>query len=187
MTKRPEKTFISADALLIDSIRLAKMVYEDGFFPDIIVGLWRGGAPIAVSVHEYFCYRQRPCDHIPVRVSSYGNNNTQRKQIDIDGLDYLIKTIKAEHKLLLVDDVFDSGRSLEALLTTIRKSSGSQMAGQVKTACPWYKPNNARAAIKPDYYLHTTDQWLVFPHELMSLTTDDIKNGKGEPLASLLL
>ena len=33
---------------------------------------------------------------------------------------------------------------------------------------------------KPDYYLHETDKWLVFPHELEGLSMQEIKDNKPE-------
>ena len=41
-----DKIYISADELLIDSFKLAKKIYESGFQPQFIVGVWRGGAPV---------------------------------------------------------------------------------------------------------------------------------------------
>ncbi len=49
-----------------------------------------------------------------------------------------------------------------------------------KVACPWFKPNNNKTDIIPDFYLHETDAWLVFPHELVGLTPAEIKQGKPE-------
>ena len=48
-----KKTFIQADQLLEDSFKLAWNVYESGFRPNYIVGVWRGGAPIGIAVQEF--------------------------------------------------------------------------------------------------------------------------------------
>ena len=42
------------------------------------------------------------------------------------------------------------------------------------------KPANNNTTNKPDYYLHETNQWLVFPHELEGLSIDEIKENKPE-------
>ena len=47
------KTFIHADQLLEDSFNLAWKVYESGFRPNYIIGVWRGGAPIGIAVQEF--------------------------------------------------------------------------------------------------------------------------------------
>ena len=44
----------------------------------------------------------------------------------------------------------------------------------IRIAVPWFKPNKNMTEITPDYYLHTTDDWLVFPHELDGLDEKEI-------------
>ena len=66
-----DKVFISAQQLLEDSFRLAAQVYDSGFRPQFIVGIWRGGAPIGIAVQEFFDYKKVDADHIAVRTSSY--------------------------------------------------------------------------------------------------------------------
>ena len=43
-----------------------------------------------------------------------------------------------------------------------------------------FKPNKNQSGHKPDYYLHETDQWLVFPHELDGLSLEEILENKPE-------
>ena len=59
------------------------------------------------------------------------------------------------------------------------------MPTDVRIACPWYKPNNNMVNIVPDYYVHESDEWLVFPHELSGLTQKEIAEGKSD-LANIL-
>ena len=66
-----EKTFITAQQLLEDSFRVAAQVFESGFRPHFIIGIWRGGAPIGIAVQEYFDFKKVETDHIAVRTSSY--------------------------------------------------------------------------------------------------------------------
>ena len=49
-----EKTFIDANELLLDSYRLARKIFDDGYRPDYVVGVWRGGCPIGVAVEDLF-------------------------------------------------------------------------------------------------------------------------------------
>lgn len=173
-----DKKFITAQALLEDSFRLAAKVYEDGFRPQFIVGIWRGGAPIGIAVQEYFDFKKIDTDHIAVRTSSYYGINKQSKEIKVHGLHYIIENANADDGLLIVDDVFDSGRSIKALIAQLKLSMRQNMPKDVRTACPWYKPANTQVDIKPTYYVHESDDWLVFPHELSGLTPEEIKNGK---------
>ena len=67
------KSFITAQQLLEDSFRLAAQAYKDGFRPNYIVGIWRGGAPIGIAVQEYYDFKNVETDHIAVRTSyDYG-------------------------------------------------------------------------------------------------------------------
>lgn len=173
-----EKRFITAQELLEDSFRVAAKVFEDGFRPQFIVGIWRGGAPIGIAVQEYFDFKKVETDHIAVRTSSYYGINQQSKEIKVHGLHYIIENANADDGLLIVDDVFDSGRSIEALINQMKKLTRNNMPKDVRIACPWYKPKNSKVDLVPDYYVHESTEWLVFPHELSGLTPDEIAHGK---------
>jgi hypoxanthine phosphoribosyltransferase len=174
------KKYISSQSLLEDSFRLASQVFKDGFKPDFIIGIWRGGAPIGIAVQEFFEYKDTPTDHIAVRTSSYYGINQQAKEIKVHGLHYLIENANADDRLLIVDDVFDSGRSVEALVSQIHSQMRLNTPKDIRIATPWYKPANNKTDIVPDYYVNDSDEWLVFPHELSGLTKDEIKDGKAE-------
>jgi hypoxanthine phosphoribosyltransferase len=173
-----QKTYITAQMLLEDSFRLASQVFEDGFRPHFIIGIWRGGAPIGIAVQEYFDYKEVETDHIAVRTSSYYGIDKQSKEIKVHGLHYLIENANADDSLLIVDDVFDSGRSVDALMKQIKKLSRNNMPHDVRIACPYYNPQNNKTEIVPNYYVHESDEWLVFPHEISGLTPDEIIEGK---------
>ena len=180
-----DKVYITAQELLEDSFRLAHKIYADGFHPQFIVGIWRGGTPVGIAVQEYFEYRKLATDHISVRTSSYYGINQQAKEIRVHGLHYLIENANADDKLLIVDDVFDSGRSVDALIKAIRKQSRLNAPTEMRVACPWYKPSKNSVDFEPDYYLHESAEWLVFPHELDGLELSEISEGKKD-LANIL-
>lgn len=175
-----EKHYISAQQLLEDSFRLAAQVYESGFRPDYIVGIWRGGAPIGIAVQEYFDYKQIETDHIAVRTSSYYGIGTdkQSKEIRVHGLHYIIEHANADESILVVDDVFDSGRSVEALLEKLKQQMRLNLPKDIRIATPYYKPKNKKVELTPDYFIHESDEWLVFPHEVSGLTPEEIAAGK---------
>lgn len=175
-----EKVFITSQELLQDSFRLADQVFKDGFKPDFIIGIWRGGAPIGIAVQEYFDFKGVETDHIAVRTSSYYGIGQQSKEIKVHGLHYLIENANAGDSLLIVDDVFDSGRSVDALIKRIKGLSRLNTPKDIRIACPWYKPTNNKTEIVPDYYVHTSEEWLVFPHELSGLTREELLEGKTE-------
>ena len=173
-----DKIFITAQQLLEDSFRLAHLIYEDGFHPQFIIGIWRGGTPVGIAVQEYFEFKRLETDHISVRTSSYYGINKQAKKIRVHGLHYLIENANADDRLLIVDDVFDSGRSVDALIKAIRKQSRLNTPAEIRVACPWYKPSKNSVKFEPDYYLHESAEWLVFPHELSGLESAEIAEGK---------
>ncbi|MBE1301607.1 MAG: hypoxanthine phosphoribosyltransferase [Alteromonadaceae bacterium] len=175
-----EKTFITAQSLLEDSFRLAHQVYKDGFRPQFIIGIWRGGTPVGIAVQEFFEFKKVQTDHIAVRTSSYYGINKQSKTIKVHGLQYLVENANADDGLLIVDDVFDSGRSIAALIEQTQKLMRLNMPKDVRIATPWYKPSNNKTSITPDYYVHESSDWLVFPHELSGLTDDEIRKGKSD-------
>ncbi|MCL1145127.1 phosphoribosyltransferase [Shewanella sp. 10N.261.52.F9] len=175
-----EKRFITAQELLEDSFRLAAQVYESGFRPQFIVGIWRGGAPIGIAVQEFFDFKKVETDHIAVRTSSYYGINKQSKQIKVHGLHYIVENANASDGLLIVDDVFDSGRSIHALMENLSDLMRLNMPKDVRIACPYYKPQNTAVPLKPDYFIHESDEWLVFPHEVSGLSVEELTEGKGD-------
>ena len=180
-----DKVYITASSLLQDSFRLAAKIYKSGFVPDFIVGIWRGGTPVGIAIQEYFEYVGVNTDHIAVRTSAYVGIGERAKTIRVHGLHYIIEEANADDTLLVVDDVFDSGHSIEALLDELGSKMRLNMPDKVKIATPWYKPANNQTQLTPDYYLHETDKWIVFPHELAGLTFEEIATGKTE-LAPIL-
>ena len=179
-TSTVDKTFITAQELLRDSFWLARQVVESGFKPNFIIGVWRGGAPVGIAIQEYLDFVGIETDHIAIRTSSYLGIDKQDKTVRVHGLDYIIDNINADDRVLLVDDVFDSGRSLVAVLERLRKKTRRNMPDDIRIACPFYKPTRNKTDIKPDYFVHETDDWLVFPHELDGLSKEEILQGKPE-------
>ena len=174
------KTYITADELLLDSFKLGVQIHNSGFKPDFIVGVWRGGTPVGIAIQEILAYLGNDSDHIAIRTSSYYGINEQSKEVRVHGIDYLISNMNAEDKLLIVDDVFDSGRSIKAILDTLKEKSRKNLPHDIRMAMPWYKPERNIIEVVPDYFIHETDEWLVFPHELHGLTIEEISENKPE-------
>lgn len=172
------KHYISANDLLEDSFRLAVKIFQTGFQPDLIVGVWRGGTPVAIAVHEYYAFRGMAVDHVAIRAASYTGINSRNKEVIITGLEYIFERTGPDARLLIIDDVFDSGNSFKAILDRLDDHYGPSVRQRTRIASPWYKPANNQTSLIPDYYLHETSDWLVFPHELSGLTMDEIRQGK---------
>lgn len=170
----PQKTFISAQQLLEDSFALSAKILDDGFRPSVIIALWRGGTPIGIAVQESLEYHGISSDHIAIRTSSYVGIDGRSNEIRIHGLSYVIKNIKHTDRLLIVDDVFDTGRTIEALLTTLQTKARLNTPRDIRIAVPYYKPARNQTGLVPDYYLHETNAWLKYPHSLEGLSHAEV-------------
>lgn len=173
-----KKIYISANELLRDSFCLAEQIHLSDFKPDFVIGIWRGGAPVGVYVQEYLQYVGIATEHFSICTRSYTDIEKQG-QIQVQALDPLISQANPGDNILLVDDVFDSGRTIQAILAELSAQSNLSETCNIKVACPWYKPNRNLTSRRPDFYLRETAEWLVFPHELIGLTVDEIRTQKG--------
>ena len=170
-----DKFYISPQSLLDDAFRLGAMIMSSDFRPSYIIALWRGAAPIGIAVQEYLAFNGVESDHIAVRTSSYTGIDSQAREVAIYGINYLIKTITYEDRLLIVDDVFDTGHTIEALITHINDKARRNAPCDIRVAVPYYKPSRNLTNRVPDYYLHETEKWLKFPHSLEGLTEEEVR------------
>ena len=174
-----EKRFIGSQEHLEDSFRLAVKIYESGFRPDYIVGIWRGGTPVGIIVHDFLAYVGVKANHISVRTSYKGlefyDAKGPKHQTRVHNTRFLVDRVNAGDSLLIVDDVYSSGRSVDAVIKRLKRKLRRNMASDVRIAVPWYKPSHNRTGRVPDYVLHESEEWLVMPHELNGLTPEEIK------------
>jgi len=173
-----DKTFLDANQLLDMSFALANQILESGFVPTHIVGVWRGGAPIGIAVQELLEYRGISCDHIAIRTSSYTGIGQQARMVKVYALGYLIDTLNTDDRLLIVDDVFDTGKSVEALIAELTKRCRRNTPETIRIATVFYKPSKNETTLSPDYYVRSTEEWLVFPHEIDGLSEAEIRTHK---------
>ncbi len=171
-----KKHFIGARELLADSFRLGMQVYESGFRPSFIVGIWRGGSPVGIAVQELLDYFDIETDHIAIRTSLYSGINERRKRVRVHGLGYVLENISHEDELLIVDDVWDTGRSIKAVIDKLRHKARRNAPADIRVATVYFKPAMSEVNSRPDYCVHETDEWLVFPHELKGLSLDEIRS-----------
>ena len=82
--------------------------------------------------------------------------------------------------MLVVDDIFDSGSTLKRVCEMLRSRPA-----HIRTATLYLKEGANLTDLEPDYFLRKTDKWIVFPHELMDLSLDEIKQ-KDEYIHQLL-
>ena len=169
-----EKIYLTAQELLNDSFELGLRIFKSGFRPSFIVGIWRGGTPVGIAVQEILDHLGVKTDHIAIRTSAYYGIDKRDKEVRVHGLAYIIRRANWKDGLLIVDDVFDSGSSIKAVLENLQTRMRRNLPEDIRIATPWYKPKKNITDIVPDYYIHETDQWLIFPHELDGLTREEI-------------
>jgi len=168
--KMVETLIVDANSLYEDSFRLAKNIVNSGYRPDLIIAIWRSGASISIVVQEFFKYKKIDVMHTAIKANSYeGMKHTGN--IRVYGLKEIINTASRRNhrKILLVDDVWETGMTLQ----TIRHMIPDNF--DVKIAVLFFKPNKNKANIQPDFLLHETEKWPIFPHELVGLDEKDIK------------
>jgi len=177
--------FIHEEEHLLDAYRLGVSVFNSGFRPTFIVGLWRGGSSVGIAVQECLQYLGVEADHISIRTSyrgapAYAKMLEQNSpEIRVHGTQYLLENLNADDSLLIVDDVYSTGANVAAVIARLSTRLKRNMPENVRIAVPWYKPDNNRTTRAPDYYLHETDRWLVLPYELTGLSVDEIRTEKG--------
>ncbi|HEY5655973.1 MAG TPA: phosphoribosyltransferase family protein [Woeseiaceae bacterium] len=178
------RRFIAANDLLLDSFKLAASIYEAGFRPDFLVGLWRGGSAVGIAVQEGLDHFGVPTDHIAIR-TSYSGRHKYDEMVDkadtirVHGLQYLLENLCAQHSLLIVDDVYSTGSSVAAVISQLAQKTRRNMPQDIRIASVWYRPSTRTRRI-PDYFIHETEDWLVLPYELSGLSLEEIAAHKPE-------
>lgn len=177
------KQFLSEEQLICDSFKLAVSVFESGFRPSFIVGLWRGGSSVGIYVQECLQTLGVKTDHISLRTSYQGMPGYQEMienpdRIRVHGTQYLVENLNADDGLLIVDDVFSSGYNIDAVLKRLRKHLKRNMPSDIRIASLYQRKGHQQVPFVPDYCLYQTEEWLVFPYELDGLSFDEIKANK---------
>jgi hypoxanthine phosphoribosyltransferase len=175
-----EKQYISAQQLLEDSFRLGADIIRDGFRPTIMIAIWRGGVPMGIAIQELLTWYGIDTDHIAIRTSSYSGIDGHSQQIRIHGMNYLIKNCTREDRLLIVDDVFDTGLTIDAVIAHLQEKARLNTPQDIRVAVPYFKPSRNRSQRIPDYYLHETASWLKYPHSLEGLSVEEVAANRPE-------
>ena len=142
-----KKTFIQADQLLEDSFKLAWNIFESGYRPNYIVGVWRGGAPVGIAVQEFLEVLGISSDHIAIRTSHYSGIDKHNENVKVYGLNYVIKKLESEDSLLIVDDVHDTGLSIQQIISDL-KAACKKNTPEIKVATPYFKPSKNKTKRK---------------------------------------
>ena len=181
--------FIAADDLLRDSFQLAADIFEAGFKPDFLVGLWRGGSAVGIAVQEGLDYFGVKTDHIAIRTSytgarSYSEMISKGDNIRVHGLQYLLENLCSHHSMLIVDDVYSTGSSVNAVLRQLAQKTRRNLPRDIRVATVWYRPSE-KTLRTPEYFVHETNDWLVLPYEMSGFSIQELKANRPEMKALL--
>jgi len=132
-------------------LNLADEVRRDGFKPDVIVGISRGGWPPARIMSDLL---ENP-ELANVKAEFYlGVAETKGEPVVTQPVSVSVRN----KKVLVVDDVADTGKSLRLVASHLKEHG----AAEVKIATLYYKP---WSIVTPDYFKKETRAWIIFPWE----------------------
>ena len=190
------KEFLQYDIVRNDALKLAHKIYqEDGFVPDIIYSSLRGGAYLANVISEY--YKVALKDHKPVlyaAVVARSYTDVRRQDaVRIDGWTYSPDYLRMGDKVMLVDDIYDSGRTLIYLVgILLEKGAPRENTKRVVHDYKIYK-DRPTLPIVPDYYSRKfvisnpeENPWINYnSHELVGLTKVELEENFYTPYPEL--
>jgi hypoxanthine phosphoribosyltransferase len=179
------KEFLPYSMVRNDALKLAKRIFDDGFMPDVIYIPLRGGAYMGNVFSEFFKLvntRDRPVFYAAVVARSYTDIH-QAGRVRIDGWTYDPEYLRSGDKVLFVDDIFDTGRTINHLVECILDKGLPRK--DVKIAVHDYKiaAYREQLPITPDYWWRKlevdkpeNDSWIHYlSHELEGLTDREIE------------
>ena len=180
-----KKEFLQFDTVRNDAIKLAFTIYNDGFLPDVIYVSLRGGAYMGNVISEYFKIvhkGERPVYYAAVVARSY-TDVAKAVNVRIDGWTYSPEHLRVGDKVLLIDDIFDTGRTINCLARIILDKGIPRQ--DLKIAVHDYKyfvDKKDQLPIQPDYWcrkheMSVNDEvfWIHYmSHELVGLTQEEI-------------
>lgn len=179
------KEFLTYETVRNNALKMAHQIRLDGFVPDVIYVSLRGGAYIGNVISEYFKIvshqSARPVLYAAVVARSYQGIKNQA-EVRIDGWTYSPEFLRQGDKILLVDDIFDSGRTLNYLAKVIIDRGIPRE--DLKIAVHDFKVFHNKPEslpLQPDYYcrrhdIHSADDdiWIHYmSHELVGLTPEE--------------
>jgi hypothetical protein len=122
-------------------------------------------------------------DHIAIRTSYQGRDDyfrqlEQGSKMRAHGLQYLFENLNADDALLIVDDVYSTGRNVHAVIERLQQKTRRNMSTDVRIATPYYRTDASKLNPPPDYFLQQTSDWLVLPYELNDISRVELEQHK---------
>jgi uncharacterized protein len=168
-----EMLHIHPEEFLLDTFRLGRKVYDTGFRPKHVLSIWRGGTPVGLGVDEFFRTRGIFLNHTTIATESY-TGIRERGSVILKGLEHVVEVVCREDGLLIVDDVLESGRTIQSVLEYLRRRARANMPRDVRVATVHRKPERVEFDLEPVITLRDlpADVWIDYPHELSDLVQE---------------
>lgn len=144
----------------------AQKIQSQNYQPDIIVGIARGGLVPARILADLLETPQLGF----MQVEFYVDLNQTKSE---PTLKQPLTANVAGKKVLLVDDIADTGESLKLAQTHLQ----TQGINQIKTATLYHKPQSTTT---PDFYEKQTSNWVVFPWDTKETLRKIIQKNPGK-------
>jgi len=183
------KEFLPYETVRNDALKIAHKIFQDGFIPDVIYASLRGGAYMANVISEYFKIlaskeKFHPVLYAGVVARSYSDVANHTK-VFIDGWTYPPQNLRPGDKILLIDDIFDSGNTINCLVKELMNSRGIPRE-DIKVVVHDYKYftyYKEQLEIQPDYWCRRFDitkpeenRWIHYmSHELIGLSKEELE------------
>lgn len=183
------KEFLPYETVRNDALKIAHKIFQDGFIPDVIYASLRGGAYMANVISEYFKIlaskeKFHPVLYAGVVARSY-SDIAQHTKVFIDGWTYPPENLRPGDKILLIDDIFDSGNTINCLVKELMNSRGIPRS-DIKVVVHDYKYftyYKEQLEIQPDYWCRRFDitkpeenRWIHYmSHELVGLSNEELE------------
>jgi hypothetical protein len=139
---------------------------------------------VAVALHEALHFHGIRAAHMPLTTRLYSGIEQREATLLIEGLERLQPMLVAPTRILLVDDVWDTGITLSGVYEAVIALPGATR--EIRTATVWFKPGRNRVNGAPDYRVRESDEWLVFPHELEGIGLDELREHRGADFVEAL-
>lgn len=181
------KEFLPYDVVRNDALKLAYKMYNiDGFVPDVIYCSLRGGAYMANVISEYYKIAHKnhhPVLYAAVVARSYTDVRKSNPRVYVDGWTYPPANLRPGDRIMLIDDIFDTGNTINALVDILLDYGVSRE--NIKVVVHDYKDCTYRKKqpVLPDYWCRklvinspAEDRWIHYmSHELVGLSEEELE------------
>jgi len=181
-----KKEFLSYKTVRNNALKIAHRISNDGFIPDVIYVSLRGGVYLGNVISEYFKIIQRrirPVYYAAVVARSY-TGVRESAEVKVEGWTYLPDALRTGDKVLLVDDIYDSGRTMNHLANLImEKGIPRKDLKVVVHDYKYFTDAKERFPVQPDYWcrkheqsIKDEDTWIHYSsHELIGLSQEELE------------